>query len=107
VTLLELEGVTKNFGGLRALSDVSTNINEGEIIGLIGPNGAGKTTLFNVVSGFYKPSAGRILFKGKDITPLKPFQITARRLTRTYQESNLFNDFPVEQNIFDWLSFAS
>jgi branched-chain amino acid transport system ATP-binding protein len=100
VTLLELKEVTKGFGGLLALSNVSANIQADEIIGLIGPNGAGKTTLFNVVSGFYKPTIGKIFFKGTDITHLKPFQITSRGLTRTYQESNLFYDFSVEKNIF-------
>jgi branched-chain amino acid transport system ATP-binding protein len=99
VTLLELKEVTKRFGGLRALANVSAHIRADEIIGLIGPNGAGKTTLFNVVSGFHKPTMGRIFFKGEDITPLKPFQITSRGLTRTYQESNLFYDFSVEKNI--------
>lgn len=100
MTLLELKEVTKGFGGLLALSNVSANIQADEIIGLIGPNGAGKTTLFNVVSGFYKPTIGKIFFKGTDITHLKPFQITSRGLTRTYQESNLFYDFSVEKNIF-------
>lgn len=99
MTLLELKEVTKRFGGLRALANVSAHIRADEIIGLIGPNGAGKTTLFNVVSGFHKPTMGRIFFKGEDITPLKPFQITSRGLTRTYQESNLFYDFSVEKNI--------
>ena len=99
MSLLELKEVTKNFGGLLALSEVSALNQRGEIVGLIGPNGAGKTTLFNIISGFYKPSAGKIYFKEKDITPLKPFDVTARGLTRTYQESNLFHDFSVEKNI--------
>jgi branched-chain amino acid transport system ATP-binding protein len=99
MSLLELKEVTKNFGGLSALSQVSAAIQKGEIVGLIGPNGAGKTTLFNVISGFYKPTIGKIFFKEKDITPLKPFDVTARGLTRTYQESNLFHDFSVEENI--------
>ena len=99
MSLLELNKVTKNFGGLLALSQVSAKIGKGEILGLIGPNGAGKTTLFNVISGFYKPSAGKIYFKEQDITPLKPFQVTTLGLTRTYQESNLFHDFSVEENI--------
>lgn len=99
MALLELKEVSKDFGGLRALDKVSTLINKDEIVGLIGPNGAGKTTLFNVISGFYKPSEGRILFKEKDVTPLKPFQITSKGLTRTYQETNLFQDFSVEKNV--------
>ena len=97
--LLELNEVSKNFGGLQAINMVSTKIEEGEIIGLIGPNGAGKTTLFNIVSGFYKPSKGRVLFKSEDITHLKPFQIASKGLTRTYQETNLFHDLTVEKNI--------
>jgi branched-chain amino acid transport system ATP-binding protein len=99
VVLLELRELSKNFGGLRALDKVSTGIQKGEIVGLIGPNGAGKTTLFNVVSGFYKPSEGTVLFKEEDVTHLKPFQISSRGLTRTYQETNLFHDFSVEENI--------
>lgn len=97
--LLELKHVTKDFGGLRALNKVSVEINEGEIIGLIGPNGAGKTTLFNVVSGFYKPSEGSVLFKEGDITQLKPFEIACRGLVRTFQENNLFHDLSVEKNV--------
>jgi len=99
VPLLELKAVVKHFGGIRALDRVSMKIDKGEIVGLIGPNGAGKTTLFNVVSGFYRPSEGRIVFKGEDITRLKPFQIASRGLTRTYQETNLFHDFSVEENV--------
>ena len=69
--LLNIENVTKNFGGLAALWKLSFQVNEGEILGLLGPNGSGKTTLFNVVSGFFPPSAGRIFFDGKDITGLE------------------------------------
>jgi len=100
MALLELKEISKDFGGLRALNKVSIKIDIGEIIGLIGPNGAGKTTLFNVVSGFYKPSGGSVLFKEENITDLKPFQIASKGLVRTFQESNLFHEFSVEKNVF-------
>ena len=73
--LLEGEKVTKNFGGLTALSDLTFQIRAGEIVGLIGPNGAGKTTLVNVITGLYSASKGRVRFKGKDITHAKPYHI--------------------------------
>jgi branched-chain amino acid transport system ATP-binding protein len=100
VALLEVKEISKTFGGLKALNNVSFQIEKGEIIGLIGPNGAGKTTLFNVISGFYKPSRGKILFKQEDVTQLKVFQIASKGLTRTYQETNLFKELSVEKNIF-------
>jgi branched-chain amino acid transport system ATP-binding protein len=75
------------------------DINKGEIVGLIGPNGAGKTTLFNVISGFYKPSKGTILFKGEDITGRKPHEIASLGLVRTFQGNMLFHNFSVEKNV--------
>ena len=92
-------GVSKYFGGLAALRGISTKIQRNEIVGLIGPNGAGKTTLFNVISGFYKPSEGQIVYNSKDITRLKPFEVAASGITRTYQQNNLFYEFTVERNI--------
>jgi branched-chain amino acid transport system ATP-binding protein len=83
--LLEVRGVSKHFGGLLAVSDVSFNLNEGEILGLIGPNGAGKTTLFNVVNGVYKADIGTITFSGKDITGRSPDQVVHLGLARTHQ----------------------
>ncbi|RLE00293.1 MAG: ABC transporter ATP-binding protein [Aquificota bacterium] len=83
--ILELQGVTIRFGGLTAVAQVDLTLYEGEILGLIGPNGAGKTTLFNIIAGFHKPSKGRILFKGRDITGMKPHKICKLGVVRTFQ----------------------
>lgn len=83
--LLEVNGVSRFFGGLAAVTGVSFSVKKGEILGLIGPNGAGKTTLFNVVNGFYPPSRGEVLFKGKRISGLKPHQICRLGVARTFQ----------------------
>ncbi len=83
--ILELQGVTIRFGGLTAVAQVDLTLYEGEILGLIGPNGAGKTTLFNIIAGFHKPSKGRILFKGIDITGMKPHKICKLGVVRTFQ----------------------
>jgi branched-chain amino acid transport system ATP-binding protein len=99
VPLLELKEVSKEFGGLRALEGVSMTIDRGEAIGLVGPNGAGKSTLFNVLSGFYRPSGGKIIFKGEDVSDLKPYQLVEKGLTKTFQATNLFHGFSVAQNI--------
>ena len=83
--LLEMKGVSRFFGGLAALTDISFHVGKGEILGLIGPNGSGKTTLFNVVNGFYEPSRGEIWFKGEKISGLKPHRICALGIARTFQ----------------------
>lgn len=83
--MLRVEHISKQFRGLRALHDVSFDIAEGGITGLIGPNGAGKTTLFNVVSGFHRPTEGKVLFYGQDITALEPFQRCHLGMARTFQ----------------------
>jgi branched-chain amino acid transport system ATP-binding protein len=85
MSLLQIQEVSKRFGGLAALTDVSYSVNQGEIVGLIGPNGAGKTTLFNVVNGFYPPTKGEVLFKGEKISHLKPHQICRLGIGRTFQ----------------------
>ena len=85
MSLLEIKGVSKRFGGLAALVDVSYFVEKGEILGLIGPNGAGKTTLFNAVNGYYPPTKGEVLFKGQKISHLKPHQICKLGIGRTFQ----------------------
>jgi branched-chain amino acid transport system ATP-binding protein len=85
MSFLEIQEVTKHFGGLAALTRVSYSVQQGEILGLIGPNGAGKTTLFNVVNGFYPPSKGDVFFKGARISHLKPHQICKMGIGRTFQ----------------------
>ncbi|TCK59340.1 ABC transporter ATP-binding protein [Seleniivibrio woodruffii] len=85
MSLLEVKDVSKYFGGLAAVSGVSFNVNEGEILAIIGPNGAGKTTLFNVINGFYKPSKGEIVFEGAQIGGKKPHEICLAGMARTFQ----------------------
>ena len=85
MSLLEIRNITKFFGGLAAINDVSLGINKGEILGLIGPNGAGKTTIFNVVNGFYSPTKGEVHFKHEKISGLKPYQICKLGIARTFQ----------------------
>lgn len=97
--LLECHEVSKNFGGLTALLNVTLHVNKGEIVGLIGANGAGKTTLFNLVSGFYPPSAGSIRFEGEEITGLKTHDICRKGLTRTFQIVRPFINMTVMENI--------
>ena len=99
VILLKLEALSKDFGGVAALADVSFDVHEGEILGLIGPNGAGKTTLFNVVSGRMPPSAGRLTFDGEDLTGSKLHQTAARGLVRTFQHSEVFHEMTVLENV--------
>jgi branched-chain amino acid transport system ATP-binding protein len=89
-TILELKGVSKNFGGLRALDNVDFHILAGEIFSIIGPNGSGKTTLFNIITGFHRASEGRVIFQGKDITNLKPYTIAQKGVTRTFQMTTVF-----------------
>jgi branched-chain amino acid transport system ATP-binding protein len=98
-SLLTVKHVTKRFGGLVALNDVSFDVKEREIVGIIGPNGAGKTTLFNVITGFYHPDSGRITFDGVDITKHRPDQICALGLTRTFQLVKPFKDLTVFENV--------
>jgi len=97
--LLEVRGVTKRFGGLVALNDVSFTIAEGEILGLIGPNGAGKTTLFNVVNGVFKPDQGEIAFAGQTITGWSPDRVVRLGLARTHQIVKPLNDMTTMDNV--------
>jgi branched-chain amino acid transport system ATP-binding protein len=97
--LLRVDDITVRFGAVQALSDVSVDIHRGEIVAIIGPNGAGKTTLINVISGFYHPQQGRILFEGKDRTHLKPYDVAALGVARTFQNVALFKGMTVLDNI--------
>ena len=97
--LLQLRGVCKNFGGLKAVSQVSFDIEQEEILGIIGPNGAGKTTLFNSVTGFYKPDAGEIRFNGERLIDLKPHQICQKGMVRTFQLVKPFLQLTVLENV--------
>lgn len=97
--ILEGKGVTKQFGGLTAVSDVDFRVEEGEALGLIGPNGAGKTTLFNLISAALPPTRGTITFKGQPITGIKPFKICRLGIARTFQTVKIFPDLPVLQNV--------
>ena len=97
--LLQMEGVGKNFGGLTALADFNLSLAPGELVGLIGPNGAGKTTVFNLITGVYRPSEGRIVFDGRDITGLRPDLITRCGIARTFQNIRLFGNLTVLENV--------
>jgi branched-chain amino acid transport system ATP-binding protein len=97
--ILEGKGVTKYFGGLAAVSNVDFHVEQGEVLGLIGPNGAGKTTLFNLISAALSPKSGRISFKGKDITGLKPHKICRLGVARTFQSVKVFANMPALDNV--------
>lgn len=97
--MLEVKGVTKRFGGLVALQDVSLTVRKGELLGLIGPNGSGKTTLFNVITGFYRPDSGKVFFKGVEITGRRPHEITRMGISRTFQIPKPFGRMTVLENV--------
>ena len=99
MSLLELRGVCKNFGGLRAVSRVSFGLEKDEILGIIGPNGAGKTTLFNTLTGFYRPDGGEVRFEGENLIDLKPHQICQRGMVRTFQIVKPFLQLTVLENV--------
>jgi len=97
--VLEVAGVSKTFGALAALTDVSLNVRQGEVFSVIGPNGAGKSTLFNVVSGLYAPTAGRVSFLGREITGLAPETINRLGVAKTFQITNIFPEISVGENV--------
>lgn len=97
---LVLEGVSRAFGALRAIEDISLSVAAGERRAILGANGAGKTTLFNAITGDFPPTAGRVLFFGEDVTDLPPYERIRRGLRRTYQSSLLFRDLSVRDNLF-------
>ena len=105
-TLLQLEGVTRQFGGLKAVSGVDLSVAPGEVIGLIGPNGAGKTTLVNVITGVHRATAGTVRFDGEDVTALKPFQAARRGIARTFQIVQPFPEMTVAENVAAAAMFA-
>ena len=97
--MLKIEQATIKFGGLVAVNEVSFEVKDGSIFGLIGPNGAGKTTLFNIISGVYAPTSGKIYLQDEDITGLAPYQICCKGIARTYQNINLFHSLTVMENV--------
>jgi branched-chain amino acid transport system ATP-binding protein len=97
--ILQVERLSRRFGGLAALHELSFAVRPGEIRGLIGPNGAGKTTTFNVISGFYAPSSGRVLFEGQDISGQRTSRVAALGLVRTFQQTTLFQELSVLDNV--------
>lgn len=97
--LLDVKGLAKSFGGLKALSGVDFHIGHKEIVSVIGPNGAGKTTFFNAISGMYPPDAGEVLYRGEDIAGLTPDQITKLGIARTFQNVRLFPNMTVLENV--------
>jgi branched-chain amino acid transport system ATP-binding protein len=97
--ILATAGITKRFGGLLAVSDVTYAIPRGSIVSIIGPNGAGKTTFFNMLTGLYKPTAGRIMFDGRDVTGRRPDKITAAGVARTFQNIRLFGTMSAVENV--------
>ena len=97
--LLELDRISKSFGGLQCIQELDLHVDEGEIVSVIGPNGAGKTTLFNLVTGVYQPDGGDIRFEGQSLIGLEPHQITARGIARTFQTLRLFLNLTVKENV--------
>lgn len=97
--ILNIKGLEKDFNGLKVLDNIDIKIEQNEIFGLVGPNGSGKTTMLNIITGFLRPTAGEIIYKGKPITGLQPHEISQRRIVRTFQLSSLYPNLTVEQNI--------
>ncbi|HTN34260.1 MAG TPA: ABC transporter ATP-binding protein, partial [Marinobacter sp.] len=98
-TLLELDNIGISFGGLRAVDQLNLEVKKGQVVGLIGPNGAGKTTVFNIITGVYKPTDGRVLWKGKEINGLPPYRVAERGIMRTFQTIRLFTGMSVLENV--------
>jgi len=99
MALLEVNGISKAFGGLQAVKDLSFTLEPGEILGIIGPNGAGKTTAFNMIAGYFAPDAGIIRFKDEDITGRRPWEVSHRKIARTFQLSKPFGDLKILENV--------
>lgn len=99
MALLEIKHISKNFGGIKAISDFSLESNPGEIHSIIGPNGAGKTTIFNTISGVYQADAGTVVLNGEDITRLPQYKITQKGIGRTFQNIRIFKGLTIEENV--------
>ncbi len=104
--LLSVQGVTKRFGGLQALGRVTFDLPQGQILGLIGPNGAGKTTLFNVINGIYPPEEGRVVFRERDVTGLRPYHLAHMGMARTHQIVRPLNELTVRENVMAGACFG-
>lgn len=102
--ILELKNISKNFGGVIAITPTNFGVKEKEIFGLIGPNGAGKTTMFNIITGAYEPSSGEVIFNGQNINKIKPYQRVKLGIARTFQNIRLFNSLSVLDNVLIGLS---
>jgi branched-chain amino acid transport system ATP-binding protein len=103
--VLELKGLSKHFGGVRAVDGVDLSVEAGQIVGLIGPNGSGKSTIVNLICGLFPPTGGAVLFRGEDITALPPHVRVSRGVARTFQNIRLFGQLPVWQNL--WIAQSS
>jgi branched-chain amino acid transport system ATP-binding protein len=99
VSVLKIEHLSKRFGGLVALNDLNLELEKGDLVGLIGPNGSGKTTAFNVITGVYKPTSGNVELDGREISKLRPDQVTALGIARTFQNIRLFSNMSVLDNV--------
>lgn len=99
MTVLEVNNLSKNFGGLKAVSSFNLSLQPGEVVGLIGPNGAGKTTVFNLITGIYQPTTGSIVFQGQDMTGLPPYKVSQLGIARTFQNIRLFKGNSVIDNV--------
>ena len=99
MNLLEVSNLSKKFGGVQANSDVSFSVKREQIVGIIGPNGAGKTTTFNLISGFFSPTTGRVIFDGQEFSNITPAKAARKGLIRTFQHTNVFTDLSVYENI--------
>jgi branched-chain amino acid transport system ATP-binding protein len=99
VSLLEVQQLTRRFGGLIAVNGVDFSVNEGEILAVIGPNGAGKSTLFKLITSFLRPSSGRVLFRDEEISALKPHVVARKGVVRTFQETTIFREMTALQNV--------
>ncbi len=104
--ILSVQKVTKRFGGLQALCDVTFDLPKGQILGLIGPNGAGKTTLFNVINGVYPPEEGRVIFRNTDITGWQPYNVARLGMARTHQIVRPLNELTVRENVMAGACFG-